>query len=308
MDPRFANYAIASHWPYLDAHLEITRSPAVRRALWLLAQLTVDIDGSPVLLGRARLRELGITPGEAEHVLSTLADAERRRAVVRHPGSGRRPAAWSFRGPLEHWRGFLWRAVGARTLSDTVLGCARSRFCEGRCDFASEMPGQKGYRSAQIILGTPSHLFPSGQTLVDFRRKVASPDAKSRRPVDFVPGDPVDFRHNADLLAPTTPSSLVSSIEETSVSLDRQHRIDALQRAFRAAGGGEIFTASRRYPELVALAGALTDAQCAVVAREVARANDQREHKWKAPLLLDHARALAKAPAVAMLADVAPEG
>lgn len=304
MDPRFASYAISSHWPYLDAHLELTRQPAVRRALWLLAQLQVDVDGAPVLLGPERLGVAGLTRGEAQWIRATLAELEGRRVVVRYAGAGRRPAAWSFRGPIAHWRGFGWRRSGARAIAKVVEDCASSRFCESRCNFATGIPDQGPYRLPPIVLATPAHLFPSGETLPGFGRKVAPPVGKSPAPVGFVPVDPVDsLQLRAGDLAPSPISG--SSIEEPSISLDRQNRIDALQGAFRAAGGGEIFRASRRWADLESLAGEITDEQCAAIVREIAQANVRRDFKLKAPLLLDRARELTKAPAIRFLGDVA---
>lgn len=305
MDPRFAAYAVASHWPYLDHHLELSRQRAVRRALWLLAQLQVDVDGAPVLLGRSRLRDLGLTPGEADRVAAILRELDDRRVVARYAGGGRRPDAWAFRAPLDHWRGFTWRTQGGKATAEVAFKCARSRFCEARCDFVSYLPDQGLDPKRAIVLATASHLFPSGETLARFGYKIAAQHTKSRPLVDFVPSPPVDLPHYGPRELAPTPSSSFSTDVENSVSLDRQQRIEVLQGAFRAAGGGEIFRSSKRWGDLVDLVNALTDDQLDAVAREVAEANVRREHKLLAPLLLDRARALAGAPAIVRLADVA---
>lgn len=306
MDPRFTAYAIASHWPYVDAHLELTRQPAVRRALWLLAQLQVDVDGAPVLLGLARLREAGLTRGEAQWLRASLVDLESRRVVSRYLGSGRRPSAWAYRGPLDHWRGFEWRHVGSRAIAKVVTDCARARFCEGRCNFVNGLPDQRGCPTPRIVLPTPAHLFPSGETLPRFGHKVASPFTKLRSYAQFVPEQPVDSLQLRIGLLDSSPSPSLSTYVESSLYLeDRQHRIEILQAAFRAAGGGEIFRGSRRWPDLEELAASINLAQCQAIAQDLAGVNRGREYKLLAPKLLDRARELTQAPAIAFLADVA---
>jgi hypothetical protein len=301
MDPRFAPFVIASHWPYLDRVLELERTPARRRALQLLAELQVDAGGDPVRLGRSRLRGLGLSPGEADHVTATLRELASRRVVECLPGRGSSPSAWSFRGDLAHWRGLPWR-TSARSASSVVFSCARSRICEGPPAFVRDSPGQGLRGSPAILLGSAAHLYRSGETLVD----ITSSRGASRANAAFRAWGPVDIQRKTSPSTPLSPFS-ESSIEDSLYleSEERQQILSVLQGAFRASGGDVIFPRSKRWAELLELVGELNLDQARAIAAELGALNARRDPRLRlqAPLLLTKARELTRAPLVLALAD-----
>jgi hypothetical protein len=304
MDPRLAPFVIASHWPYLDRVLELERTPARRRALQLLAELQVDAGGDPVRLGRARLRELGFSPGEAVHVSATLRELALRRVVERLEGRGSSPSAWSFRGDLEHWRGLAWR-TSARSAANVVFSCARSRVCEGPLAFVNDSPVQRLRGSPAVLLGSAAHLYRSGETLVDSIHNGAASFTNAR----FRAWPPVDILHKSTPARPPTPipnPSIEGSIYLESE--DSQQILSILQGAFRSSGGDVIFPGSKRWPELLELVGALNVDQADAIAAELGSLNARREPRLRlrAPLLLTKARELTRAPLVLALGDRAP--
>ncbi len=298
MDPRLGSLVIATHWPYVDDELDWRRATARRRALQLLAGCQAET-GEPATFGRARLRSLGLTGGEAGRVAMALGELEERGVVVRFVGRGNRPTAWSFRAPLTRWRAMPWRG-SARSVAESVDRCAQSRICVAVVAFASQMPVQGTHWSEHFALSPASHTSPSGQTPVERRRKRDDRDTNAQASCLDPVENPVDSRRKSGVPALATHSSSFSSIEEN-FSVSHEDRQDRLQAAFEAAGAGSIFPGSKHWPELVDLVAALTDDQLDAVCRDVAGANSTATYRLGAPLLLQRAQKLARSPLVRAL-------
>src|SRR6185437_1502379 len=136
MDTDLAPIDVAQHWPFLERHL-VRLPPAVRRALWLVAEAQVDTDGEACSV-RSRLLEAGGTAGEAGRVSVVLTELEERDVVVRYRGRGRRPHLWSFRPNIYRWRGFVWES-SAKDVEEAVSQC----FCRAADAVVARFPGQR---------------------------------------------------------------------------------------------------------------------------------------------------------------------
>ena len=191
---------VAAHWPYVRRHLELSHHRPERIALDTLAELQCEAGGEPASLGRQRLLSLGRvkTPGEATAVLDALADLRVRRVLIRRPGAGPHPAAWSFRADISHWRGMAWTSSG-RDVEAAVLSCK----CVVFCATASESPAQALALASSIHLSADDHLRRPGLLLVDSRRIGATDDAVAQRPGKT----PVDSRRKYRGPAPLVLSS-----------------------------------------------------------------------------------------------------
>ena len=309
MDPRHAPFVIASHWPYLDRQLELSRSPALRRALRLLAERQVVAEGEPVLLGRARLRELDFTAGEAQRVAALFRELEAKRVLSSRPGRGSAPAAWSFLGDLSHWRGLPWR-TSPRSASAVVFGCATSRICGAPLAFVDRFPDQRGRGSPAILLAPADHLHRPGLLPVDslHNGESRSTNASPRH------GSPVETHQQTEELdgalsySSFTTDRRANYLGKTAtshLSVSEEQRLAKLQAALRAAGGDAIWERTRHFPALVELTG-YNDAQVDLLASIVRDGNRGRalDHRMKPPKLLELAqRAVATSPAFAALAD-----
>ena len=241
---------VVAHWPYVRRNLNLARAKPAARALDLLAELQADSCGAPVRLGRSRLVEAGLSPGEAGSVYNALVDLERRRVVVRDKASGRRPDSWSFQGCLRRWRGMPWTRAG-KTAETAIRSCACSTFR----DVAARFPGQSVALAPLFWLAADDHLRPPGLFPVDSRGYVAARAATSRRPGETL----VDSR--GYVAAPGTP--LLSTEEESSSLLpleEEDERIKTLRRALPGLAWGKPAN------ELVALALRLTIDQATAIA------------------------------------------
>lgn len=219
MENPLAPIDVAQHLPFIDRHL-IRTPPAVRRALWLVAEGQLETDGEPTPV-RARCLAGHVdhpdapewigSGGEAGRTSVVLNELEERGVLVRYRGRGRRPHLWSFRPRLEHWQGCHWGgAVGE--VSDTLCDC----FCRAAADLVARFPGQSVFefrKRAQFRLLSRDHLQPPGLFLVETRDKIKSRATRFSPPGLF----PVETRDNAAAEMPAGGGpSLLSENSENS--------------------------------------------------------------------------------------------
>lgn len=225
---------VASHWPFIERNLVLTRWGSASLALGALASLQVESQGEPAYLGAARLRAGGLTDGEARNVIRTLTELSERDVVIRHPGRGRRSSAWSFRPDLTNWRRMPW-VWGALAVESALGACV----CRASSGFDARNPGQRGALTrgkAVFRLSAADHLQRPGLFPVDTR---VESGARATNPKGRA-WDPVDTRVKSE--APGTP--LLSSenyVLRTSDVNDEDRNLDALRGAIRATTGGEVF-------------------------------------------------------------------
>ena len=244
---------VVAHWPYVRRNLNLHRARVAARALDLLAELQADACGASVRLGRARLIETGLTPGEAGAVYNALVDLERRRVVVRDRATGRRADAWSFHPGIRHWRAMPWTGAG-KSVEIAITSCACSTFRA----VAARNPGQ-GVAQLHLMpsfwLSVDDHLRPPGLFPVDSRGDGIFRAATARRPGET----PVDSRGYG-----ASPSAPLLFTEEESSSLlpleEEDERIKTLRKVLPGLAWGKPAN------ELVALAMRLTVDQSRAVA------------------------------------------
>jgi hypothetical protein len=260
MDTNLAPVDVAQHLPFVDRHL-IRTPPAVRRALWLVAQGQVENEGDPCPV-RARALSAGDTPGEAGRTSVVLNELEERGVLVRYRGRGRRPHLWSFRPRLEYWQGFHW-GEGPREVCEAVSGC----FCRAGDNFVARFPGQSVVqlrRRARFELLPRDHIAPPGLLVVDTRVKITE-RAPSFRPPGLFPVETRDKSDDAPAL-----SLLTEELEIPLLSEEEKARFERIRSVleYHARNKAQVVQAGKA-PELrlMRLARALDDVGCKALCR-----------------------------------------
>ncbi len=293
MAPDGSPLVVVAHWPYIRRNLELSRRRPLARALDLLAMLQWEAGGEPVPLGRARMTSaeageiLGqvVTAGVAGAMWNALADAERRSVVVRYRGAGRRAAAWSLRGDVEHWRGMPW-TLGRRDVAGAVGACGCSTFWA----VAARNPGQSVALRRQFGLSAEDHLRPPGLFPVDSRGNGPTRAATAQRPGRL----PVDSRGNGTASAPLLLSSgdLLRDL-----SLEEREKLQLLAEGI---GGPVVGEPLRQLARLAAQPWSREQLSAALRAAHDRRMPDGR--RLGVPLLVAALPAILASPAVRGLA------
>jgi hypothetical protein len=260
MDTALAPIDVAQHLPFIDRYL-VQPAPAIRRALWLVAEGQVETDGEPCPV-RARGLAEGATPGEAGRTSVVLNELEERGVLVRYRGRGRRPHLWSFRPGIERWQGFHWGG-SAGDVAEAIGGC----FCRAVGDLVARFPGQSVVefrRRAKFELLSRDHIRPPGLFLVETRDKDKGRATKSQPPGLL----PVDTRDNDN--AAGGVSLLTEELEIPLLSEEEKARFDRLKRVleYHARGKAQVVMPGKA-PELrlMRLARALDDSACKTLCR-----------------------------------------
>lgn len=264
MDPALTPIDVAQHLPFVDRYL-IRPAPAVRRALWLVAEGQVETDGEPCPV-RARGLGEGATPGEAGRTSVVLNELEERGVLVRYRGRGRRPHLWSFRPRIEHWQGFHWGG-SAGDVSEAIGGC----FCRAVGDLVARFPGQSVVefkRRAKFELLSRDHIRPPGLFLVDTRDKITG------RATRFSPPGllPVETRDNdggsGAVSFPLGESEILLLGEEEKIRFDK---LKSVLEWHSRSKGQVVLPGFDPELRLIGLARRLDDASCRAVVKHFDR-------------------------------------
>lgn len=189
MDTSLAPIHVANHWPFVAKQLHLERWETGRMALEVVAQLQNEHTGALAPLGRKRLTEGKLTPGQAGAIWRALSELEAMGVLVRCRGAGRRPDGWGFRGDVAHWRGMPWKHSG-RTVENALGDC----ISRADCAVSARNPGQsvvfpRGKRLFHI--SAADHLprpWSEGRESVDTRGngepRAATANSRAWHPVD----------------------------------------------------------------------------------------------------------------------------